>query len=94
MALTDLRAKIIRSLLVVCMRRQKQAKKPDNAFLPQRNRLRKIAVAVASSVHEHKPDRRIWTAFLDSLAQSANSIGHKLAWIAVDAVQTQLVSQT
>jgi hypothetical protein len=53
-----------------------------------------IAVAVASGIHEHKPDWLFWLVCLDGMAQSASGIGYKQAWVAVNAFKTHVVPQT
>jgi len=90
---TDLCTQIFRRFLVVHMWRQYQTKKPDNALLGKRNPLGKIAVAITSSVHEHKPDSVIGIVCFDGLAQSAGRIGHKPARVAVNAFKIHVVPQ-
>lgn len=89
-------AQVVGGVFVVGMGRKEGAQQADDAFLPQRDRLVEIAIAVAGGVHEDEFDRRarrVPLLALRRLAQPARGIPNQPSWIAKEPGKVQRVAQ-
>jgi len=91
--LTDVGAQIVGGLLIVGLGWQQPTQQTNHHFLPRRNRLVQVPVAVACCVHQHEFDRRLRLVALDGLTEPAGGVGDQSAGRAEDAFQRQVVAQ-